>query len=399
MLCLRSNRVITLLMNKSSYIKIKRKNSSKSSVNGVPERMLAWQIHSYGGVEELLSDSVRIPSLTDPESVLIKVSASSVNPIDVAMMGGYGATVLNSVRRLKTCSSDQIEFPLILGRDFSGEIVGKGHAVKDRFQIGDKVWGVVSPFQAGCHAQYTVASVSNVYKKPTNLNDVEAASLLYAAVTAWSSLKITGELCLQSANGKKVLVLGGSGGVGSSAIQMLKAWGSKVVSTCSTDAVPLVESLGADRVIDYTDPNADTYVTQEGKYDIILNAAGLKSPQHVNALKEQGFSKYITITSPLLHNVDQHGLLLGMAKSAFDLISSNINLKRTPFFLGGPSIRWGFFAPSSKAIEEITDLTQTGKIIPAVEQTFKFSELPAAFHKVLSGHSRGKTVIDMKALC
>ena len=80
--------------------------------------------------------------------------------------------------------------------------------------------------------------------------------MLYAAATAWSALKITGDLCLTSAKNKNVLVLGGSGGVGSQAIQMLKSWGANVIATCNTDAVPLVESLGASEVVDYSNPDA-----------------------------------------------------------------------------------------------------------------------------------------------
>ncbi|KAG8237212.1 hypothetical protein J437_LFUL016049 [Ladona fulva] len=379
MVSLRYCRFLASSLRRNNFLSGKRECSNHSSHHGTQERMLAWQIHSYGGIEELvLSNSVRIPAITSPENILVKVSASSVNPMDVAMMGGYGSTLLNIGRQLKSCSSDTLEFPLILGRDFSGVIVEKGHGVNDSFQFGDEVWGVVSPFQPGCHAQYTVVPMTNVMKKPSTLNDVEAASVLYAAVTAWSALKITGDLCLQSAHGKKVLVLGGSGGVGSAA----------VVCTCSGDAIPLVESLGADAVIDYTDPNADILVLQEGKYDIILNAAGLRHPQHTKALKEQSLAKYITITSPLLRNADQHGIALGMARSAFDLISSNMNLRSAPFFLGGPSVRWGYFIPSSKAIEEITELAANGLLTPAIEKVFPFSELPAAYQKVLNGHSR-----------
>lgn len=79
--------------------------------------------------------------------------------------------------------------------------------------------------------------------------------MLYAAVTAWSALKITGDLCLTSARDKNVLVLGGSGGVGSQSVQLLKSWGANVVATCNTDAVPLVESLGASEVVDYSQPD------------------------------------------------------------------------------------------------------------------------------------------------
>lgn len=80
--------------------------------------------------------------------------------------------------------------------------------------------------------------------------------MLYAAVTAWSALRITGDLWITPARNKIVLILGGSGGVGSASVQLLRSWGAHVVATCSTDAVPLVESLGATEVIDYSEPSA-----------------------------------------------------------------------------------------------------------------------------------------------
>ncbi|XP_071442414.1 reticulon-4-interacting protein 1 homolog, mitochondrial-like [Hetaerina americana] len=387
-----------LLVSQSKYCESLARFISNYGKNDIQGRMRAWQIHAYGGIDCLsLNDSARVPPIKHPDDVLVEISASSVNPIDVAMMGGYGARLL-SVGRRTTLSPDQIEFPLTLGRDFCGEIVEKGHGVTENLKVGDKVWGVLSPFHPGCHAQYAVAPVSNVSLKPSNLTDIEAAAVLYAAVTAWSSLKITGELCLQSANGKRVLVMGGSGGVGSCAIQMLKAWGAQVVATCNTDAVTFVDTLGADCVIDYTDPDAERRIMEEGKYDIILNAAGVSNTLYEETLKSKGCAKYITVTSPLLRNVDRHGLALGMIKNVIDFVSSNLSLRSTPFFLGGPSVRWGYFIPSAKAIEEISELSSSGKLMPSVERTYKFSELQAAYQKVLDGHSRGKTVIDMKSM-
>ncbi|XP_046393089.1 reticulon-4-interacting protein 1 homolog, mitochondrial [Ischnura elegans] len=382
----------------NKHLKVWVRKISDSSGNGTRDRMRAWQIHSYGGLDVLcMTDSARVPAVKHPEDVLVEISASSVNPMDVAMMGGYGARSLNFVKKLQAGSRDMIEFPLTLGRDFSGKIVEKGHGVPESLKVGDTVWGVVSPFQQGCHAQFAIAPVSSVTLKPSNLSDIEAASILYTAVTAWSSLKLTGELCIQSAKGKNVLVIGGSGGLGSCAIQMLKAWGAQVVTTCNSDAVPFVETLGADCVIDYNDPNAEILIKEAGKYDIIFNAAGISNPVYGDTLKSKGCAKYITATSPLLRNVDRHGLALGMAKNVFDLISSNLSVSTTPFFLGGPTVRWGFFIPFSKAIEEIAELTSNCKLTPTIEKTFSFSELPAAYQKVLDGHSRGKTVIDMKS--
>ncbi|XP_066991829.2 reticulon-4-interacting protein 1 homolog, mitochondrial [Anabrus simplex] len=359
-------------------------------------KMLAWQIHSYGGLEELqLSKSFRVPKIKSPDDVLVEVAASSVNPIDVAMMNGYGSTILNGLRQAEACSiSPIIEFPLTLGRDFSGRVIGKGHNVGNNFNIGDDVWGVLPPHRQGSHAQRVLISQSLIHKKPTNLTHLEASSILYAGVTAWSALKITGDLFLTPARGKNTLVLGGSGGVGTIAVQLLKAWGANVVTTCRTDATPLLEALGADRVIDYTLPDHEQQIKEEGKYDIILDAAGIgsdKGPNYAKYLKDFKLSKYITLKSPLLRNFDDYGIVGGMVKNAVDLIVPNI---KTGTISTTSSVRWGFFFPAPGSIEEISSLVEQGKVCPSIERVYPFSDLPAAFERVKCGHLRGKIVID-----
>lgn len=116
-------------------------------------KMRGWQLHSYGDIDELqLSDKLKIPSIRSSNECLVRIRTTTVNPIDVAMLRGYGATVLNKMRCLP---SDGIEFPLILGREFCGELVHKGMGVSESLPLGTRVWGVV-PLQAsaGAHAEY-----------------------------------------------------------------------------------------------------------------------------------------------------------------------------------------------------------------------------------------------------
>ncbi|GLH16306.1 Uncharacterized protein GBIM_20610, partial [Gryllus bimaculatus] len=258
-------------------------------------KMCAWQIHSYGDLGELrMSDCVRVPKLLSPDDILIEVFAASVNPIDIAMMGGYGSSLLNAIRRAKNCEFSGIEFPLSLGRDFSGIVVAKGYQVSG-INVGDEVWGVVPPHSQGSHAG-------------------------------------------------KVLVNK-----------------SLVIATCRTDATSLIESLGADGVIDYTHPDAWKMIKELGKYDIILDAAGLgseKGTEYAQYLKDLEFSKYITLKSPLLHNVDQYGFVGGMIKNLVDIIVPNI---KTNMISTGSTVRWGFFIPLAEALHEISHLTEEGR--------------------------------------
>ncbi|KAK7869782.1 hypothetical protein R5R35_008315 [Gryllus longicercus] len=358
--------------------------------------MCAWQIHSYGDLGELrMSDCVRVPKLLSPDDILIEVFAASVNPIDIAMMGGYGSSLLNAIRRAKNCEFSGIEFPLSLGRDFSGIVVAKGYQVSG-INVGDEVWGVVPPHSQGSHAGKVLVNKSLVQLKPKILTRIEAGSMPYTAMTAWSSLKITGDLMLTSAKTKKVLVLGSSGGVGTMAVQLLKIWGAQVIATCRTDATSLIESLGADGVIDYTHPDAWKMIKELGKYDIILDAAGLgseKGTEYAQYLKDLEFSKYITLKSPLLHNVDQYGFVGGMIKNLVDIIVPNI---KTNTISTGSTVRWGFFIPLAEALHEISHLAEDGRLTPCVEKIYGFNDVPAAFERVMCGHLRGKIVIDVQ---
>lgn len=360
-------------------------------------KMLAWQIHSYGDLNELKLSNVRVPLITKPTEVLIQVQAASVNPIDIAMTRGYGATLLNLMRKAKNIGTyggyDTIEFPLTLGRDFSGIVVSKGHGVRDKLKLGDEVWGVVPVEKQGCHASYVLVDSNLVKRRPQNLSYIEAGSILYAGLTAWSALWITGGLCYKTSIGtrlnRRMLVLGGSGGVGTMAVQLLKAWNMHVIATCSSDAVNIVEKLGADVVIDYKDRNADAQIISEGPYDIILDCCN-QGPELINS-KGYPYSTYITLNSPMLKNFDQLGLIAGSFKNLGDIFKYNISKTDKKGL-----VKWGFFAPSETGLNMLHDFVEYGQVVPVVKQIYPFQDLPAAYERVTQGHLRGKIVIDMR---
>ncbi|KAL7298842.1 hypothetical protein TKK_0008581 [Trichogramma kaykai] len=358
-------------------------------------KMQAWQINSYGGIQELQLNKATIPVLSNPNDVLVKIDASSVNPIDVAMINGYGSKVLNLMRQAKGCCGkpySDIEFPLTMGRDFAGTVVSKGHGV-DKFKVGDEVWGVIPVEQQGCHSNFVVVNSCLTNLRPQNITYIEAASILYAGLTAWSALYYTGGLCYKTVfptqSNKQILVLGGSGGVGTLAVQLLKAWRMQVVTTCNTDATDCLYKLGADTVIDYTESDADAKIIAEGPYDIILDCANV-GPEVVKS-KKYPHHNYITLNSPLLKNIDEHGLVLGAVKNIGDLLKQNIPSDEIKSF-----VKWGFFAPSPTGIKTIQEFVESSKIVPVVQEVFAFRELPEAYKKVQEGHLRGKIVIDMR---
>nr|NP_722873.1 uncharacterized protein Dmel_CG17221, isoform B [Drosophila melanogaster]AAF51151.1 uncharacterized protein Dmel_CG17221, isoform B [Drosophila melanogaster] len=357
--------------------------------------MRGWQLHNYGDIDELqLSEMLKIPQIRCSNECLVRIRATAVNPIDLAMLRGYGATVLNKMR----CQpGDGIEFPLILGREFCGELVQTGMGVS--LPLGSRVWGVV-PLQAtiGSHAEYVAVPSYCLAPAPKELDDYEAASVLYAGLTAWSGLYITGGLggpCgATTASGggahKRVLVLGGSGGVGTLAIQILKSQKVQVLATCSENAIEMVRNLGADLVVDYNNPQAMEELCKYAPYDIVLDCAGQGGQKAAES--KYDFRQYITFSSPLLANIDKQGLGVGALKNVFDLFQTNV---RSVTQRGG-LVKWGFFSPAPQGIQFLQKLVEQRKLMPLIDSSYGFSELPKAFEKMKSGHLRGKIVVKLR---
>ncbi|CAH1116802.1 unnamed protein product [Phaedon cochleariae] len=358
-----------------------------SHVHGMKDQLKikSWQIHEYGGIDMLQLGSARRPIVNNPRGVLVRVTAASVNPIDVLMIGGYGHTLF----QIQRCS--QMELPLTVGRDFAGVVVAKGQNVGSNLQIGDEVYGFIPLHKQGSFAEMVLADACHVLPKPKHLTTTESASLVYSAMTAWSALFIFGNLLFKVKEGLRVLVLGASGGVGNAAVQLLKSQNCVVLGTCSTDAVPFVYDLGADCVFDYKDPDYENDVASESKYHIILDCAKMG---YQNIPKSWKYDSYITLNSPLLTNTDNYGLLAGLVHSANDLLGANLNRLKD-----SSSVRWGFFVPSRNGFEFINDLILKEKIRPVVQKVFKYNELPEAVKTVSAGHMRGKIVVDFNEFC
>lgn len=380
MLSLQIRGVFLAVRGSKSFVNNLRLLSTKAVEEIREDRIKSWQIHSYGGLEELQLTVSRIPIIESPTDVQIKVHAASVNPIDKIMIGGYGRTFFSVFRQC------ELELPLTLGRDFSGTVVSKGQDVSSNIKIGDEVYGIISPHHQGSHSELILVDETLIRPKPKHLSHVEAASLLYTCMTAWSALFITGELYVRSPKNHKVLILGASGGVGTVAVQILKSQGITVIGTCSSDAVQLVESLGADNVFDYRNEAYNKNVTDHGKYDIILDCAQI-GVQNIPPTWQ--YNKYITLNSPLMKNTDKYGLMQGLAVSAVDLLRPNIQ-----GVCDGKSWRWGFFIPSEAGLKSVDDLIHRKMIVPTIHKVFKFEETPEAFKELAKGHARGKVVID-----
>lgn len=191
-------------------------------------------------------------------------------------------------------------------------------------------------------------------------------------------------------SGKRVCILGASGGVGSLAVQMAKAENMDVTATCSTSSVQMVKDLGADHIIDYRVDDLNEKFNGQF-YDIILDAAG---QGHDYAAKwPWTFGKYVSLVPPVLNDTDSYGLLFGSIKSGLTLVQNNL----LSFFGGNKGVlTWGFFVPSPKGIAYLKGLVDNGQMKPVIDTVYKFSEMKEAYQKVAGGHLRGKVMIKVK---
>ena len=358
------------------------KKSKKGLLCGV-SRHKASVLCSYGSPTTSLKLDDKYVSKFGPNDVLIKVHAASVNRIDVGMTMGYGSKMISA-------SFQGSSLPRVLGRDCAGEVVAIGEQVK-KFIAGDLVYATCPWSRDGTHAQYVAINEEYVSIKPRNLSYSEAASLPWVATTVWTALVSHAGLDYRNACNKKVLVHGGSGGVGSFAIQLLKAWGAEVVTTCSTNNVSRMQKLGADKVIDYTKEDFSA-VTPD--FDLVFDTVGYTQNYEVRSLrllKRFRNAKYLSIRSPLLRMVNSWGVLMG---NLITQLLTGVQVFTQRLFHGR-----GFYyvvaKPSGECLDEVRELVEDGKITPQLSPagTFPLEKITEAYELVRQGHAGGKVII------
>ncbi|EDV25077.1 uncharacterized protein TRIADDRAFT_25705 [Trichoplax adhaerens] len=345
--------------------------------------MSALQIPKFGSNQVLqLNKNATIPVIKRPDQLIVKVLATSLNPMDIQIRNGYSAKFIQRM------THKEGTFPLTLGRDFSGQVVEIGSSVR-RLQVGDKVWGTCQPFGPGSHAEYTAALQHEVASKPNSLSHIQASSLPHVTVTTYAALANRAGLNATNTMGKRVLILGGSGGVGTIAVQLIKCWGGTVVTTCSNDAVELMKSLNADKIIDYHSEDAWNEMKEHGLYDAIFDTVGGKNEKHALPLVNSK-GTYVSIQTPIVKKMDKRGIAAGAAISGVEFVKNALfqNLKRDSCY------SWAIGFGNGLALEDVTSLIDNGKIKPIIKRVFNFNEVQDAYEYLESGHARGKIVID-----
>lgn len=234
--------------------------------------------------------------------------------------------------------------------------------------------------------------------KPSNMDDIEAAGMLYAGLTAWSGLYLSGHIggimgaltAQGGGHGKRICILGAAGGVGNIATQICKAENLEVIATCSDDAIQMVKNLGADHVIDYKAANAMEIIRDLGPYDIILDCAG-QGVEFIMRVPWK-FDQFVTFTSPLMKNVVSNGIGIGLFNSIARLLESNVQTLSKYRALS----KWAYFVPAPQGIEYLKKQVERHKINPVVDSIYDFDSTLDAYKRVADGHLRGKVILKIK---
>ena len=316
----------------------------------------------YGPPDVLKLEEVEKPTPQDNE-VLIKVYATSVNAGDWHLLRGKPFLVrLMGYGLLKPKHK-------ILGADIAGRIEVVGRNVK-QFQSGDEVFGNTSKYGFGGFAEYVSVPENALVLKPTNILFEEAAAVPQAALTALQGLRDRGQI----QPGQKVLINGASGGVGTFAVQIAKAFGAEVTGVCSTRNLDIVRSMGADHVIDYTQED----FTQNGqRYDLILASNGYHPiSAYKRALRPKG--TYV-MTGGSMAQLFQ-AMLLG------PLISMTESKKMGNLM----------HKPNTKDLVFMKELLEAGKVVPVIDRRYMLREVPEAIQYLEEGHAKGKVVITVE---
>lgn len=325
--------------------------------------MQAIQYSGYGGgVAALKHVEVPVPN-ANADEVLLKLEATSLNPVDWKIQKGMLRPILPR------------KFPTIPGTDVAGEVVQVGSGVS-KFKAGDKVVAILNHLNGGGLAEYAAAKESLTVIRPPEVSAAEGASLPVAGLTAHQALtqvcgiKLDGT---ETGEKKNILITAGSGGVGHYAIQLAKLGNTHVTTTCGARNIDFVKSLGADEVIDYRTPEGAALKSPSGKkYDYVI-----------------------------------HGTL-GVPWSTFEpnLSTNGKVIDLTP----GPSAMWTFavkkltfskkqlvpliMKPKAENLEFLVNLVKEKKLKTVVDSTYPLSKGEDAWEKIMSGRATGKIVVE-----
>lgn len=313
----------------------------------------------YGSPDVVKVEDIEKPAPADHE-ILVKVHAASVNPLDWHYLRGE-PYIMRAEAGIGAPGNAR------LGVDYAGTVEAVGKDVT-RFKAGDEIFGS----KRGAFAEYvSVPDERAIALKPASVTFEEAAAVPVAAITALQALRDQGKVHA----GQKVLINGASGGVGTYAVQIAKSLGAEVTAVCSTGNVAMVQSLGADHVIDYKN---EDYTQGAGHYDVIIDTVGNRSLlENRRVLTDRGI--FVIVGGP--SDGKFIGAMWGPIKAW--MLSPFVDQK------------FGFFLAdvTQKDLDLLHDMMQAGKLKSVIDRSYKLSETAEAIRYLEAGHAKGKVII------
>jgi NADPH:quinone reductase-like Zn-dependent oxidoreductase len=306
--------------------------------------MKAARIHAYGASSEIRIEDAPLPHL-NPDDVLVRTVATSVNPVDWKIRKGYLKSFI------------PYEMPLTMGWDVSGVVEKAGSAVT-RFKPGDAVYSRPDIIRNGAYAEYVAIRESELALKPSTISHVEAASLPLVSITAWEALFTTANL----SKGQRVLIHAGAGGVGSIAIQLARAKGAHVTATASGPKAALVRSLGADEVIDY---RSQDFTSVASDMDVVFDTIG-------GEVQEKSWS----VLKP-------GGMLVSITDRPSE-DRAKAEGKRAGFI---------FIGPDAAILKDLAQMVDAGQVRPLIAAEYGLNDTAKAQDLSETGRASGKIVI------
>jgi alcohol dehydrogenase len=316
------------------------------------EFMKAATVKGFGSTAKVVVAEKKRPK-PGKHDVLVKVYCSSVNPKDWK---------LNKV--MTSLVPDVGIRPFIIGDDLSGIVYETGSEVTE-FEVGDEVYGMDMRLRTSACAEYAKIATKRIAKKPRNISHVEAGVTPLAALTALQGFKVA-----NLEKGQRILIIGASGGVGTYAVQIAKAWGAEVTAVCSYRNVDLVKSLGPDQIIDYT---KEDFTKNEDSFDVIFDATSYESAKTCASLMKEG-GVFVTT--------------FGQSKGFCSAIVS----KLLPVKHQTKSVTVESYTDH---LNELTELFEKGKLKTILDSEVSFEDIDEAYQRSINGRAKGKIAIKI----
>jgi alcohol dehydrogenase len=315
---------------------------------GRRRNMKAAQINDYGDASVITINEVDKPNVGAGQ-VLVEVHASSLNPFDTSIRAGYMKEMM------------PLQFPVTLGGDIAGVVVDIGQGVTS-VVVGDKIYGQANAVagNSGAFAEFAVTAAGQVARAPKGLDPKQAAALPLVGLSALQAL--TQHIKLQS--GQKIFIHGGSGGIGTIAIQIAKNIGAYVATTATGEGINYVKQLGADEVVDYKSQNFAELLKD---YDAVFDTVG-----------GDDFNKSLTILKP-------GGVAVSMIAAADEAKAKEL----------GVTAITEMTKSTTEALDELTQLVEDGVVTPHIDKVFPLTQIKEAFVARETGTVRGKVVIEI----